>query len=234
MIKSSNLNQFKGLFHGFSTISDGNFKTLEQKAVTSLGFANKSLILAEQVHGNKIGIVSNNVSETLKDVDGLVTKIKGLILGIKAADCLPIILYEPMSEIIGIAHAGWRGTLVNISQNIVISMEQLGANRKNIIAVLGPHIRDCCYIIDEQRKNLFEQRLASQGLPLRGYLTSKNNKFYLSLAKINIDQLKRVGLKKTNIEEIRLCTYHRPELFFSFRRQAKESGRMLNFLCLLT
>ncbi len=224
MIISQKLNIYPQIVHGFS-IKDTKFEpSLSSK-----------FIFPEQVHGANVAIITKKEYKNIMGkADGLVTNLKDLYIGVKTADCLPILFYDPMKKIIGIAHAGWRGTLKNISREAVKAMVSLGAFKKDIIAVLGPHIKECCYDITEERKSVFQKHLASQGVPLQGYQNHNDGKFYLDLEKINYYQLLKSGLYSANIESVGLCTYHHKDLFYSYRRDGQKSGRLINFICLST
>ena len=108
----------------------------------------EKLIKLNQIHSTKVFVVKNkNDKSSNIEADGLVTKLKGVGLSVLGADCAPILFYDKFSKIIGACHAGWRGVIRGIIESIIINMESLGANRNNIISVIGPTIHKNSYEI---------------------------------------------------------------------------------------
>lgn len=242
MLYSKKLSQFKNLIHGFTTRGDGDFREgrdltktareiSQSQAIARLCVAgyggNGKLILPEQVHGDKIAIVDKkNKKKIIKGVDGLITKEKGIVLGITTADCLPILFYEPERKIAAAVHAGWKGSLKRISQKAAQTITRLGGNIDKIIVVIGPHIKSCCYDIDEKRANSFKKEFGSE------VRIKRNDNFFLDLTKVNLIQLLESGVKEENIEILPYCTYCHSDVFFSFRKSKDCHGEMLSFIVL--
>lgn len=218
MIYSKLLSKHPEVFHGFTT---KNFNR-----------SIKNLVLAEQIHKDKIYQVKNkDRNKIIKGVDGLLTKKKGINLGIHTADCLPILFYEPKAKIVAAVHAGWKGTLLVISSKMVKKIESLGGKAKNIIAVTGPHIRMCCYDVPKERACLFEEKFGKDPR----IISTIEGKPHLDLGYVNFLQLLKTGLKKDNLEVLPSCTFCNRQ-FFSFRRSKKEGdsyGEMLSIIGLL-
>ncbi len=228
MIKSKLLKKFKHLFHGFSTIKEGSFSDTRSFSPKSAPIKDK-LILAQQIHQNRIAIVDSLPTKSvIKNVDGLVTNQNWLCLGIKTADCVPILLFDPRERILGALHAGWRGTLSHIAKEGIDSMLKLGAKKDKIIAIIGPHIGSCCYNINYPRKKLFDGEDGINELTL----TKFANNWHLDLGRLNYNQLVSEGILPFNIETMLHCTSCQEDLFYSYRRQGSSAGRMINFLCL--
>lgn len=124
----SSFNNFKNLVCGFSTVGFGNMKPTgaSQKTETdknrsnffrALSLTDPDFVTAQQIHGNRIAVLNrNNKEKEIKGVDGLVTKERNLFLLVFVADCLPILAFDPDKKIVGIAHAGWRGTLAKLNR----------------------------------------------------------------------------------------------------------------------
>ena len=108
----------------------------------------EKLIGLNQIHSDKV-LVVNSEDDKINDInaDGLVTKLKGVGLSVLGADCAPILFYDKFSKIIGACHAGWRGVIKGIIESTITNMENLGANRNNIISVIGPTIHKESYDI---------------------------------------------------------------------------------------
>ena len=220
MIYAKKLLKFNEIVHGFTTRKEGN---LGLGNLGALGFLDrKNLVLANQVHKNNIETVEvKDKGGLIVKTDGLITKDKGIILGIRTADCVPLLFYEPVAKIIGAVHAGWRGSLLKIIGKMIRQICQIGGISKNIICVIGPHICDKCYEIPKERQKLFEKK----------YIKGE----YLDLSSVNIDQLLEMGIKRENIEVLPYCTFHQNEQFFSYRKNKKDEdyGEMLAYIGLI-
>jgi YfiH family protein len=152
-------------------------------------------------------------------------------IGIKTADCAPVLLFDRRSQTIAAVHAGWRGTALGIAGKAVRVMgERFSSRPEDLSAVIGPSIGPCCYEVDEP---VFEamshhgeaQRVLRPGpRPLRWM-------FDLPLA--NRMQLEREGVPPEQISAAGFCTCCRKDLFFSHRRDGEKTGRHLNFILLL-
>ena len=155
-------------------------------------------------------------------VDGLVTKEKGLLLSIRIADCVPVLLCDPDSEICAAVHAGWRGTVGGITKNAVEKMVSLGAIRENIFAAIGPCIGKECY---EVGRELYEEFLSASS-DYSEFFEPKGEKFMLDLSLANIKILTEAGISDRNISVADLCTKCNEAHFFSHRRQGAVRGTL--------
>ncbi|NCB42781.1 MAG: peptidoglycan editing factor PgeF [Clostridia bacterium] len=161
------------------------------------------------------------------DVDGAVTNEPGIILTTGHADCLPVYLYDPIHHAIGLAHAGWKGTLANIAQALVQAMMQHFASEPiKMKAYIGPGIGACCFEVGREVSDAFSDAYA---WALEYTLAKENGQFNLDIKNINKRQLEICGLEDITISS--LCTKCREDLFFSYRRN-KEKGRMLAYIYL--
>ncbi len=160
--------------------------------------------LMNQIH-------SNNITEAEKgytpDADGIYTHISGIFLGVKFADCIPIIFMDTKNRIIMSIHAGWRGSCLAISEQAVKKLILLGSKPNDIIVSIGPHICSSCYEVKEDVANKFNQKFIKQ----------KSNKLFLDLESVNIEQIMNLHVPLNNIESTGICTYENRD-FFSYRR----------------
>lgn len=182
-------------------------------------------IRQQQIHSSKITIVNKNNMDKIGSLqgDGLITNIKNVTLAVLVADCLAIAVYDPVNKIKALAHAGWRGTMKNISAKLIKSMERkFKTNPKNCFVGISPGIGKCCYKISGELSDKFKLKYKYHNLFLR------NN--YLDLKELNKLQLINSGVKNRNIKINRLCTYCNPELFFSYRRSTGTGNRHIAFL----
>lgn len=156
MLFFKNLQQYKNVIHGVLERKDGsvnplsNPKTEENvlKALKEVGYegaAVSNLVFAEQVHGTEVHFCGDTGGYIKLNADGLITEIPGQILVVKTADCVPILIYDPVQNRVAAVHAGRKGLLKGIIKNALTVLESRG---KDLIIGLGPHIRKCCYYFD--------------------------------------------------------------------------------------
>jgi polyphenol oxidase len=189
----------------------------------ALGVEDRSLVFAHQVHGSRVVWAGREAAGAgvapgkppIAEVDGLATRVPGVNPVILTADCLPIILAEPQLRLTAVVHAGWRGTLGQVSAGAIRLLVEAGAAIDRIQARLGPSIRGCCYEVGSDVYDLFAAEF-SLGPP--------GAKRRLDLADINKRLLLDIGLKSANIRDVELCTACRGDLFYSWRR-AHVTGR---------
>ena len=155
-----------GLVGGFTTRAlgamGGSLGTREQHAANrgalarSLGF--EAVARVKQVHGDRV-VPAPTPSAPWPEADGLWTAARGVLLGISAADCVPVLVAEQGSELLGAAHAGWKGTSLGVARVLVETLVTAGAHRDRLVAAVGPSIGPCCYTVDEERAALVRERL---------------------------------------------------------------------------
>ncbi len=185
-------------------------------------------IVKKQLNVNTVAtlnqIHSDNIIEyngTIADADGFFTTQKGVFLGIKFADCCPVIFMDIKKKIIASIHSGWRGAFLKISKKMLHIFYNLGSKNEDIIVTLGPHICGNCYEIKDDVASKFDSR----------FVIKKGNKQFLSLRDSIIDSLIESGLKIKNINDMQICTYENKN-FFSYRRN-NLSGRNIGGIFLL-
>lgn len=181
------------------TFGDMTKKSNRKNLFSTLNIINSSmLITAEQIHSNKIQVVTvNDIGKRIKGADGLITDVYGIPLGIFTADCVPVFVVAKGK--IGLVHIGWRGLKAGIVESAIKKFCSVGTYPRKIFVCFGPHICKNCYEMDLQ--------------------TEIYTKFKLQ------------GVPSSNIELIDLknfCTYHNPEMFYSYRRHNR-TERMLSF-----
>ena len=189
-------------------------------------------VLSHQTHTDNIRIVTEedvgkgifNPSD-IKDTDGLVTNVKNLPLVIFYADCVPVLLYDPVKKVIAAVHAGWRGTVNNIAGKAVrVMSENFGCNPADILAAIGPSIASCCF---ETGKDVAEEFIFAG---FNECIFYKNDSIYIDLQHSNELFLQKEGVN--NITISMLCTKCRCDEFFSHRGCGADTGRMALIACL--
>ena len=218
--------KYSNIIPAVSEKKDGAMKLSadnRRRFLEKFGIEENLAIRADLVHGNAVGIVSNQQSgKIIKKTDGLITTDKNLFLTITVADCLPIFIYEPEKEIVGLIHAGWRNLAENILEKTIKKMnENFGSLPENILIGIGPGISQCHFEVKNDLLKEFRPYLEET-------LRKSNGKNFLDLKKIAEIKLINSGLKKENIEISSECTFCLPEKYFSFRRdKPKEPQTML-------
>ena len=207
-----------------------NIKQNVKRVLNRLDFSNHKLITGIQYHSNKVIIINNkNYNNKIYKADGFITKNKNIVLGILTADCAPIFFYDPLNQIIGAAHAGWRGCLKNICYKTIQSMKKLGSNNNNINAIIGPCINISNY---EVSKDLYKKFINVNKEYKKFFVIKKSGKFFFYLEKTLKYQLKILKINK--IIMVNDDTFSNHNRYFSHRRSNicnnNETGRMLNVI----
>ncbi|MBI2528108.1 MAG: peptidoglycan editing factor PgeF [Candidatus Rokubacteria bacterium] len=172
---------------------------------------------ARQVHGAEV--VEARAGGSVGRGDALVSDRPGLPLAVFTADCLPIVLFDPAGGRLAVAHAGWRGTVQSVARAVADALARAGAPRESLLAAIGPSIGPCCYEVD--LPVIQGLRSAFPGA-WSGWVTPTGpGKWMLDLWKANEDQLRSAGVDPSRIDNLRLCTACRLDLFFSYRREGK-------------
>lgn len=172
----------------------------------------KQAVPLELIH-SKIVYEAREACDTLnKQGDGIVTQNASLVPVVTAADCVPLCFYDAGTGAFGAAHSGWKGT--GIAAQVVLMMkEKYGSDPRDILAAIGPHIHDCCYLVDKERAKYFADNFGSDTVQEAGGL------YRLSLLRANINVLLGAGVLEENIVAAKNCTACE-ERFGSFRREA--------------
>jgi polyphenol oxidase len=196
-----------------------------------LSVKDTNLVSAYQVHSADVTVVDAPFSERPK-VDGLVTVIPGIALGILTADCGPVLFADAEAGVIGACHAGWKGALNGVTDNTVLAMERLGAVRSNIVAVLGPTISKINYEVGpEFPKPFFEQNEVHE----KYFIPSlKSDHYMFDLPAYLVERMAAFGIGQ--VVDLGLCTYADEQRFFSYRRathrREKDYGRLISAIAL--
>ena len=154
------------------------------------------------------------------------------------ADCVPLFFYDPVRRVVALAHAGWKGTVLNISMATISLMKHtFGSQPSDIYAVVGPSIGACCYEVDVTVASRVEQVLDEiKATPEHrdAIITNNGNqKYMLNLQVLNRKLIEQAGILSSRIEVTQLCTSCRTDLFFSHRKEGGSTGRMIAWIGLL-
>ena len=188
------------------------------------------LILMNQTHSATVIEIKENNYKKKINADAMITKVKGLALGVVTADCVPIIIYDYKNQIVGCIHAGWKGAFSGIIKNTVNKMKKLNPENK-IFASIGPCIGKNSYEVDLT----FYKKFITNSKNNKKYFSSKNkNKKLFNLRKFIADKLTALKVK---IDHVNHDTFKEKTIFFSFRRSFKlkqnDYGRCISTICLI-
>jgi YfiH family protein len=183
-----------------------------------LGFEAEALAGSLQVHGTEILEVTK--AGITEGFDALITQKKGLLISVSIADCTPILLADPTTGALAAIHAGWRGTVQQITQK---TLERLrltyGVQAQNCFAWIGPCIDECSFEVGAEVAAQFEPDFIKA---IEG-----NKQYYVDLKRANWDQLLQAGVPAAHIEIDQRSTFLQTQDFFSYRAEKGVTGRML-------
>lgn len=193
-----------------------NIKMNRERALTAAGMNPNKVARLNQVHGGDV-LIAQVGSQT---GDALVSKERDLVLAIGAADCYPILFHDPVNNVIGAAHCGWKGTLARIAKNTIEKMILLGADVTEIRAAIGPGICRDNYEVSEEVIDKFRNA---------GFPESIHSGRQLDLLAANKFVLTEAGISDDRIWALNRCTTE--DDFFSYRRDQGKTGRMWACIC---
>lgn len=200
----------------------------------AFGAKSEQLLTVTQVHGNDILIVdtpNQDVSHFLRiECDGIITNQRGIMIAVGVADCVPVLLFDPVKQVVAALHAGWKGAANGISRKGVAAMSsQFGSSPSDIVAAIGPAIGPCCYEVDTAVHDAFE---SDRHIWQQTTTESSPGKWKLDIPAAIKLQLEYSGILPEKIETTQQCVSCIHELFFSYRRDKAETGRHLGFIML--
>lgn len=182
-----------------------------------------------QIHSTTVVTLTGRTDTPPAKVDAMVTSTPGMALGILTADCAPILFADVDAGVIGAAHSGWKGALGGISQATLSAMENLGASRANITAVVGPSISQRAY---EVRPEFFEDFIAQDMAFTRFFAQGTGDRMQFDLPSFCLHQLREAGVG--HAEWTGHCTYSDADRFYSYRRSCHKNepdyGRLISVI----
>jgi YfiH family protein len=240
------------VIHAFCTrqggVSGGSFASLNVSAregdgndhvrlnfesiAAAFGITVSQFLTVHQVHRDGVWVVDGRTPLSAHDLppecDAVVTDRPGLALCIKTADCVPVFLADPVRQVIGAVHAGWKGTALQIVEKAVGEMVQrFGARPSDLYAAIGPAIGPCCYEVDAAVYQAMSHHPSRTAFFHTG---RQDDRWMLDLPLAHRYQLLSCGLLPEHIRTADHCTACHPDLFFSHRAQGGNTGRQLNFI----
>jgi polyphenol oxidase len=226
---------FNSLNLGLSTIdSPHNVEGNRSILARSFGTSVDKLITVTQVHGTDLLLLDQPNAEYSHfqklECDGIITDQSDIMIGVCVADCVPVLLLDPVRRVVAALHAGWKGTAGGIVRKGIESMVNLFDGKPgDILAAIGPAIGPCCYEVDEPVAEAFRR----EGFDFESIAAREGAaKWRLDLTEANRLQLLRAGIEERNLHISKHCVSCAKDLFFSYRRDGGETGRQMGFIML--
>jgi len=255
ILTSPTLSQIDGIVHGVTKRlrglgkADGNIGysaprdrddawDMRKRWLASAGLDAEMIVVAHQTHGNGVAIATAidagrgamPGSMPLAQADALLSREPGVVLLTLHADCMPILLCDPIRRVVASIHAGWRGTVVDVCGATAREMNvQFGTRPEEIVAFLGPAIGSCCYEVGNDVYNAWLSAGADSGSHA---IHPRHARFAFDLAAANRTLLERAGVRPERIETSGICTRCNGDEWFSHRGQGADTGRYGAFIAL--
>lgn len=209
-------NEFKRNMNNYKTLCDAN----------NLNY--KNIVKASQAHTDNIlnidSVNSNEIIDINIKSDGLITEKKEIVLATTNADCILLLMFDPIKKVIANVHSGWRGTIQEISVKTIKKMIKCyGCNPKDIIVCICPSIRKCHFEVDKNVYELFYKQFGKLENTDK-FITKKGEKWYIDTVLINKIILKNIGILEENIEDCGICSVCNKDKVHSYRAEGANYG----------
>jgi hypothetical protein len=197
----------------------------------AVGVEFDNVVTADQVHGAQVAVITEAdagkgvqcYDNALRGTDALITNIADIPLMLFFADCVPVLIVDPVRKAVGISHAGWKGTVAKIAQKTVLTMqEQYGTKPSDCLIGIAPSIGLCCYEIND----VVLDKLKEQFTYWEQLIVPHGERYRLDLWQANVMQLTEIGIASNNITVSNVCTACNKEMFFSYRAEGGCTGRI--------
>lgn len=228
---------YKSLNFGFH-VGDDNQDVIQNREILAkqLDFPLTQWVGAEQTHQIKIQRLTRNdrgkgsraYEDSFKGTDGFFTTESGILLTLAFADCVPLYFFAPKKRVIGVAHAGWKGTVAGIGPEMIASLKEEGVDPSEVLVVIGPSICGNCYVVDDRVISLLQNKL--EAVEEKPYNLIKANQYQLNLPEANRQLLMSAGVQENQINMTKYCTSCNGDLFFSHRKDSGITGRMISYI----
>lgn len=197
-----------------------------ERLCAAVGLNIENLTKPNQMHTDEVKIINKvHTTKELEETDGLITNQKNIVLATTNADCILYLVYDPKNKVIANVHSGWRGTYQRIIEKTIDKMiSEFGSNPEDIIICICPSIRRCCFEVDKDVKEMFQEKFSFledlEKFIVNGYI---ENKFYVDTVGINNCLLKNKGIKQENIYDSKICSVCNSDLVHSYRVEKEKN-----------
>ena len=207
------------------------FESSRKNLAAKLGTTVNQFVFPRQTHTNCVAEISEIPSSEIKDTDALITNQSGICLCVQTADCVPILLFDPVKNVVAVVHAGWRGTVSKIVEVVVLKMmSDYKSSSENILAAIGPSISPEIYEVGDEVVNSVRESIPNSEIMLR---KNSSSKFHFDLWEANRQLLLSIGILPKNIEILGECSFQNSNKYFSARKEGIDTGRMVSGVMLL-
>lgn len=218
---------------GVQRFTGGDMEEIDKnrkKLATLLDIMPRQLVFPRQSHTNCVVHLTKLPEKELINTDALVTNQPGICLCVQTADCVPILLFDPVNNVIAAVHSGWRGTVKRIVREAVQNMnDKFASIPRNVRAVIGPSIGPDVYEVGREVADEVQKTVPRAHLLLHENLSGR---FHLNLWEANRQILQGCGIPSQNIETAGECTFSNQKKYFSARREGVNSGRIVSGIIL--
>jgi polyphenol oxidase len=198
---------------------------------TSLGVGRERLLLVTQVHGDVVAVARRGRTDAWQrpEADAIITDDPSVAIGVRVADCAPILLFDPNRSVAAAVHAGWRGTAAGVVTVAAESMAlpDFGCRPRDIVAAIGPCLGRCCGEVGPDVRDAFRANGTTDETLERWFTPGRGDRLFLDLERANRDQLERAGLDPSRIFTSGLCTKTHHDRLHSYRAEGQGAGRLL-------
>ena len=209
-------------------VDDDTESVLENRKILAAALDTEPdrFVMLKQVHSGEAVFITKkdrgrgtfDYAEAIDGADALITNSPDIYLMVQVADCVSVLLFDPVQKVVAAVHAGWRGTMKQISKSTVLKMqEEFHCEPQNIIAGIGPSIGPCCF--ESEKEDLLEKwkEMYSEEDKV---IESKDNRTFINLWQANKIQLMRLGVEEKNIEVAGVCTCCNTDEFYSYKKES--------------
>lgn len=254
LLQFESLTRFDSLFHFSSTrhggVGEGEYSDFNlsfysgdnpddvdenrNRFLSMIDIPEENLVIPYQTHGDRLLVVDKSFlskpdleqSKSLHGIDALITDQAGICIGITTADCVPILVFDPVRKVLAAVHAGWRGTVAQLPVKVVFEMVNVfGCKSENLVVGIGPFISQEKFEVGDEVVEAFREK--GFNLDAVRYYNRDTGKNHPDLGLANKQSLIDAGIPENNIDTTQYCTFENEDMFFSARRQGVKSGRML-------
>lgn len=197
---------------------------------TRAGAADSPLLTLRQVHSSRVCVVREPPGAwDPPEGDALAAAFPGAALGVRTADCFPVLVADPVAGAVAAVHSGWRGTLAGVlAETFRALVREFGSRPGDLHVAVGPGIRACCFEVGPEVAAAFAAGCPGAARPAPG----RPGKLLLDLPRVLDAQMEEAGVARARRYDSGLCTVCRPREFFSYRREGAAAGRMMSVIAL--
>ncbi|WP_167610722.1 peptidoglycan editing factor PgeF [Maribellus sediminis] len=215
----------------FTGDEENGYQSNREELSRHLGIETDKLVFPRQTHTSTVCCIDDIPETEISETDALVSDKKGLCLCVQTADCVPVLLFDPVKKVVAAVHAGWRGTVGKIVANAISKMTaDYASNPADILAAIGPSIGPEVYEVGNEVVTAAQNAIPNAAQTL--HLNSLGN-YHFNLWEANRLILLECGLQNSNIEVLAECSFEYEQKYYSARRDGADTGRMVSGIMLL-